>query len=173
MKISKLTSLYKPGFVWERERGEERTTEQRGEETPTEQGEGCVGRAEDLHVWLFIAVVEAVKLHCPGTVMVVTACRECWEWTRVTIQWRTATSGTCWGKLWEQHIREVLRWRSSGTREDSNVRDLLVEAAGAASKGISRWRSSSGRDDSNVRDLLVCSLGAFNWIRNFYAKERR
>ena len=49
-------------------------------------------RAEDLDVWLFIAVVEAVKLHCPGTVMIRTVCSECWEWTRATIQWRTATS---------------------------------------------------------------------------------
>ena len=34
VKISKLTSLYKPGFLCE---------QQRGEEIMTEQGEGCIG----------------------------------------------------------------------------------------------------------------------------------
>ena len=34
-KISKLTSLYKPGFVWEQQRGEEKNDRDRGEEITT------------------------------------------------------------------------------------------------------------------------------------------
>ena len=70
-------------------------------------------------------------------------------------------------------IGGVLRWRSNGTRGDSNVRDLLVGAIGAAYWRRTTLEEQRCKGNSNVRDLLVGGQGAFNWIMNFYAKEQR
>ena len=62
------------------------------------------------------------------------------------------------------------------TRDNGKVRDLLVEAAGAAylwsnyyqEGSCYRWRSSSRRDNSNIRDLLVEAAGAAYLWSNYY-----
>ena len=213
-KISKLTSLFKPGFVCERQRGEEIMTEQRGEEITTEQGEGCVQgqlsvlAASQSRGPTRVAVHssrEAVKLCCPGTVMIRTVCR-------------VLSVDTCDDPVEDSNVRDLLGkavgaayqgiYYAEGAAVQEKTATLgtccMVETVGAAYQGSStlkeqqfkRRQQCQGLAGEGCRSSILreyhaggaaveemtamsgtcwsaCSLGAFNWIRNFYAKEQR
>ena len=58
------------------------------------------------------------------------------------------------------------------TRGDSNVRDLLVEAVGAAYWRRTTQEEQRCKGNSNVRDLLVGAVGSAYWRRTTLEEQQ-